>query len=127
RRGGARRRHPRRHRAARVDRRARRGRVGAALSHTLAASGGRRWLRRRARARRARVERVAPHSHRVAPTNPRLPAGDLAMARSPAEIEADIAVTRRVIERQLYALGYVVLRCWWVPYTVCVCAVAVGF
>ncbi len=49
------------------------------------------------------------------------------MARSPAEIEADIAVTRRVIERQLDALGHVVEGRWWAPYTVVAGAFAVGF
>jgi uncharacterized protein DUF3618 len=49
------------------------------------------------------------------------------MARSPAEIEADIAVTRRVIERQLDALGHVVEGRWWAPYAVVAGAFAVGF
>jgi len=40
------------------------------------------------------------------------------MARSPAEIQADIAVTRRVIERQLDALGHAVEGRWWAPYAV---------
>ena len=48
----------------------------------------------------------------------------MAMARSPAEIQADIAVTRRVIERQLDAL---VERRWWAPYATVVGGLAVGF
>src|SRR5207245_650853 len=67
------------------------------------------------------------HAHRVAPTNARLHAGDLAMARSPAEIQADIAVTRRVIERQLDALGHAVEGRWWAPYAVIAGGFAVGF
>jgi hypothetical protein len=49
------------------------------------------------------------------------------MARSPAEIQADIAVTRHVIERQLDALGHVVEGRWWAPYAVVAGAFAVGF
>ena len=49
------------------------------------------------------------------------------MARSPAEIQADIAVTRRVIERQLDALGHVVEGRWWAPYAIVAGGVAVGF
>lgn len=49
------------------------------------------------------------------------------MARSPAEIQADIAVTRRVIERQLDALGHVVDRRWWAPYALVIGGLAVGF
>jgi Protein of unknown function (DUF3618) len=51
----------------------------------------------------------------------------MAMARSPAEIQADIAVTRRVIERQLDALGHAVERRWWAPYATVVGGLAVGF
>jgi len=38
------------------------------------------------------------------------------MARSPTEIQADIAVTRRLIERQLDSLQRRVPRAWWTPY-----------
>jgi hypothetical protein len=38
------------------------------------------------------------------------------MARPPAEIQADIARTRRVIEFQLDQLTRRVPRTWWVPY-----------
>jgi hypothetical protein len=51
----------------------------------------------------------------------------MAMARSPAEIQADIAVTRRVIERQLDALGGGVEGRWWAPYALAVGGLAVGF
>jgi hypothetical protein len=37
------------------------------------------------------------------------------MARSPAEIQADIALTRRVIETQLDAISRKVPRAWWTP------------
>jgi hypothetical protein len=49
------------------------------------------------------------------------------MARDPAEIQADIAVTRRVIEHQLDALGRAVEDRWWAPYAVVAGGVAVGF
>jgi len=49
------------------------------------------------------------------------------MARSPAEIQADIAVTRRVIERQLDALGHAVEGRWWASYAVIAGGFAVGF
>jgi hypothetical protein len=49
------------------------------------------------------------------------------MARSPAEIQADIAVTRRVIEHQLEALGHVADGRWWAPFAVVTGAFAVGF
>jgi hypothetical protein len=48
------------------------------------------------------------------------------MARSTAEIQADIAVTRRVIEHQLAALERKVPRQWWVPYAAIAGALAVG-
>lgn len=48
------------------------------------------------------------------------------MARSPAEIQADIAVTRRHVERQLDALGHHVPRAWWTPYAAIVAALATG-
>ena len=38
------------------------------------------------------------------------------MARSPAEIQADIALTRRVIETQLEAISRKVPRAWWTPW-----------
>ena len=50
------------------------------------------------------LERLAAHASVVAHRNPDVLRGELAMARSPAEIQADIALTRRVIERQLDAL-----------------------
>jgi hypothetical protein len=49
------------------------------------------------------------------------------MARDPAEIQADIAVTRRVIEHQIDALGHAVEGRWWAPYAVVAGGVAVGF
>jgi len=49
------------------------------------------------------------------------------MARSPAEIQADIAVTRRVIERQLDALGHAAERRWWAPYAIVGGGLALGF
>lgn len=49
------------------------------------------------------------------------------MARSPAEIQADIAVTRRLVERQLDAIERRVPRGWWVPYVSVAGALAVGF
>jgi hypothetical protein len=48
------------------------------------------------------------------------------MARSPAEIQADIALTRRVIERQLDALTRRVPRTWWAPWLVGAGALGVG-
>lgn len=48
------------------------------------------------------------------------------MARSTDEIQADIAVTRQLIERQLEALSRRFLRRWWVPYAAFVGAVSVG-
>lgn len=49
------------------------------------------------------------------------------MARSPAEIQADIAVTRRVIERQLDAFGHAVEGRWWAPYAIVGGGLALGF
>ena len=49
------------------------------------------------------------------------------MARSPAEIQADIAVTRRLVERQLDAIERRVPRGWWVPYVTVAGAPALGF
>jgi hypothetical protein len=48
------------------------------------------------------------------------------MARSPAEIQADIALTRRQVERQLEALHRRVPRGWWTPYAAAAAALAVG-
>jgi len=48
------------------------------------------------------------------------------MARNPAEIQADIAITRRVIERQLDALSRRMLRRWWTPWLTGAGALAVG-
>ena len=47
------------------------------------------------------------------------------MARSPVEIQADIAVTRRLVERQLDAIARHVPR-GWVPYASVAGALAVG-
>jgi hypothetical protein len=49
------------------------------------------------------------------------------MARSPAEIQADIALTRRVIERQLDALTPHVPRAWWAPWLAAAGALGAGF
>ena len=48
------------------------------------------------------------------------------MARSPAEIQADIALTRRVIETQLDALSRKVPRTWWTPWALGAGALVVG-
>ena len=48
------------------------------------------------------------------------------MARSPAEIQAEIAVTRRRVERQLDAVERRVPRGRWVPYASVAGALAVG-
>lgn len=48
------------------------------------------------------------------------------MARSPAEIQADIAVTRRLVERQLDAMERYVPRAWWTPYAAVLAALATG-
>jgi hypothetical protein len=48
------------------------------------------------------------------------------MARSPAEIQAEIAVTRRHVERQLDAVERRLPRGWWVPYASTAGALAVG-
>jgi len=49
------------------------------------------------------------------------------MARSPVEIQADIAVTRRLVERKLDAIERRVPRGQWVPYASVAGALAVGF
>jgi hypothetical protein len=49
------------------------------------------------------------------------------MARETAEIQADIAATRRVIEDQLDALQRRVEPRWWTPYVLLGGAFAVGF
>jgi hypothetical protein len=48
------------------------------------------------------------------------------MARSPAEIQADIALTRRVIERQLDAITPRVPRTRWAPWLAAAGALGVG-
>ena len=48
------------------------------------------------------------------------------MARNPAEIQADIALTRRVIERQLDALTPHVSRAWRRPWLVAAGGLAFG-
>jgi|RhiMetdeSRZDD1v2_1073273.scaffolds.fasta_scaffold61529_7 hypothetical protein len=48
------------------------------------------------------------------------------MARPPAEIQADIAQTRRVIELQLDQLTRRVPRTWWVPYATIAGAFGLG-
>jgi hypothetical protein len=48
------------------------------------------------------------------------------MARPAAEIQADIARTRRVIESQLDQLTPRVPRTWWVPYAAAAGALGVG-
>jgi hypothetical protein len=48
------------------------------------------------------------------------------MARSPAEIQADIAVTRRLIEHRLDTLRESVPNRWWTPYALLVGGVAAG-
>jgi len=48
------------------------------------------------------------------------------MARSPAEIQADIALTRRRLERQLEAMERYVPRAWWTPYVAALAALAAG-
>ena len=48
------------------------------------------------------------------------------MARSPAEIQADIALTRRVIETQFDAISRKVPRGWWTPWAVAAAGLATG-
>lgn len=48
------------------------------------------------------------------------------MARSTAEIQADIAVTRRLIEQQFDALERRMPRAWWAPYAFVAGALGVG-
>jgi hypothetical protein len=48
------------------------------------------------------------------------------MARDPAQIQADIALTRRVIETQLDALSRKVPRAWWTPWALGAGALVVG-
>jgi hypothetical protein len=48
------------------------------------------------------------------------------MARSTAEIQADIALTRRLIEAQLDAIERRLPRAWWMPYAVVAGALTVG-
>lgn len=49
------------------------------------------------------------------------------MARSPAEIQADIALTRAVIEDRLDALSRRVPHTWWLPWVVGAGSLGVGF
>ena len=49
------------------------------------------------------------------------------MARNPAQIQADIAVTRHLVERQLDAIERRIPRGRWVPYAVVAGALAIGF
>ncbi len=49
------------------------------------------------------------------------------MARSPGEIQADMALTRRVIEHQLNALTPRASRAWRTPWMTGAGALAVGF
>jgi CHASE2 domain-containing sensor protein len=48
------------------------------------------------------------------------------MARNPVEIQADIALTRRVIERQLDVLTRRMPNTWWTPWLIGAGALAVG-
>jgi hypothetical protein len=48
------------------------------------------------------------------------------MARSPAEIQADIALTRRVIEHRLDTLQQAARGRWWTPYAVLGGALVLG-
>ena len=48
------------------------------------------------------------------------------MARSPAEIQADIEVTRRLIEHRLESLRESVPKRWWTPYALVVGGLAAG-
>ena len=48
------------------------------------------------------------------------------MARTTAEIQADITLTRRLIERQLDAIDRRLPRRWWTPYAVFAGAIVVG-
>ena len=48
------------------------------------------------------------------------------MARSTAEIQADIAVTRRLIEQQLDALERRLPHTWWMPYALVAGAFVAG-
>src|SRR5207244_3042708 len=110
-------------------RRARRPRgrgVRAVVPCAVGASRHRGRRRRAVRARRARVERVASHASLVAHTNRDALPGELAMARSTAEIQAEIAVTRRLIEQRLEVLRRRVPDRWWVSYAVIAGALVVG-
>ena len=48
------------------------------------------------------------------------------MARSTTEIQADIALTRRLIEQQLDALERRIPRTWWMPYALFAGALVTG-
>src|SRR5213079_1533243 len=103
----------------------RRGRR-AALQRAVAAPDHRGRRRRAPRDRRARVERVAAHAPFVAQGNRGVLPGELAMARSTAEIQADIAVTRRRLEDQLDGLRRRVPDGWWMPYALLAGALVAG-
>src|SRR4030095_4922110 len=103
-------------RAHRLDRRAAGRRAVAALRRALGAAAHRGRRRRAALAGCTGVERVAADTPVVAERNAQVPRGELAMARDPAEIQADIALTRRVIEQQLDALSRKLPRRWWTPW-----------
>jgi hypothetical protein len=49
------------------------------------------------------------------------------MARSTGEIQADIALTRRLIETQLDAFESKVKHRWWMPYALLAGGLAIGF
>jgi hypothetical protein len=49
------------------------------------------------------------------------------MARSPDQIQADIALTRRVIEEHIDAVARRLPRRWWTPYALVAGGLAVGF
>ena len=76
-------------------------RTVAAVRRTLGTAADRRRRRDAAECLGPGLERVAAHASVVAHRDAHVFRGELAMARSPAEIQADIALTRRVIERQL--------------------------
>ena len=48
------------------------------------------------------------------------------MARDPAQIKADIALTRRVIETQLDTLSRKMPRAWWTPWALGAGALVLG-
>ncbi len=48
------------------------------------------------------------------------------MARSPAEIQADIALTRRQIEHRATAIQRRIARRWWLPYALLAGGIVAG-